>query len=204
MQLAEINYLCITASIDETPQQARQNMFNHCLDHLLMLFKQKDYIQAINTEFVTQESHYQWQMIAIFCVVFAILAISMYLMCKFINKNKGDESKKSRGERERHRRDRQDADDDVDYQNDRQNLEDKYVRESDNESGSGFKKEYRVPNRKSNQALRSRDSSSKDEGSKHRLFGENSSAVFGEYDNNSGLNERLLNYSDGTGSQGSK
>ena len=53
LQLAEINYLCITASIDETPQTARQNMFNHCLDHLMMLFKQEEFTQAINTTFVT-------------------------------------------------------------------------------------------------------------------------------------------------------
>ena len=170
-----------------------------------MLFKENEYTQAINTTFVTQESHYQWQMIAIFCVVFAILAISMYLMCKFMNKNKGDESKRNRRERERSRRDRQDVDDDVDYQNGRQNIHDNYVRESDNESGSGFQKQLRVPNKKQKSpGLKSHDSSSKDQSSKHRLFGENSSAVFGDYDNNSGLNERLLNYSDGTGSQGSK
>ena len=149
-------------------------------------------------------------MIAIFCVVFAILAISMYLMCRFMNKNKDEDNKRSRREA-RHRRERRDDydedEDDVDHQRVRHNKnnEDNYVRESDNESAS-IPKQYRVPikQRNTTNLKKSQDSSSKNDGSNHKLFGENSSAVFGDYDNNSGLNERLLNYSDGTGSQGSK
>ena len=89
-------------------------------------------------------------MVAIFCAVFAILAISMYLMCKFMNKNKGEESRRGgrrdARDRERHRRERQD-DDGVDHLKVRQNNGDNYVRESDNESGSGsaIQKQYRVP-----------------------------------------------------------
>ena len=43
LELAEINYLCIAASIDETSKSARQNTFNYCLDHLKELFKSGQY-----------------------------------------------------------------------------------------------------------------------------------------------------------------
>ena len=53
LMLAEVNYLCIVASIEETSKTARQNTFNYCLDHLKELFEQEEYIQAINTTFLT-------------------------------------------------------------------------------------------------------------------------------------------------------
>ena len=43
LELAEINYLCIVASIDEQSKSARQNTFNYCLDHLNGLFEAGQY-----------------------------------------------------------------------------------------------------------------------------------------------------------------
>ena len=61
----------------------------YCLNHLLQLFEEGKYDQAVNTTFVTQTTHQSWQMIAVFCVVFAILIVSVVLMCVFMRgKNK--------------------------------------------------------------------------------------------------------------------
>ena len=93
LELAEINYLCIVASIDEPSKSARQNTFNYCLEHLKDLFADGQYSQAINTTFLTQTHPYTWQMIAIFGAVFAILGLSLYLMCRFMpNKEKSKKS----------------------------------------------------------------------------------------------------------------
>ena len=115
-----------------------------------------------------------------------------------MNKNKDEENKRSRREARQKRERRDEGENDDNQLRVRQDNEDNYVRESDNESAS-FQKQYRVPVKQPN-LRKSQDSSSKNDGSNHRLFGENSSAVFGDFDNNSGLNERLLNYSEGTGS----
>ena len=93
LELAEVNYLCIVASIDETSKSARQNTFNYCLEHLKELFEAGEYAQAINTTFLTQTNPYTWQMIAIFGAVFAILGLSLYLMCRFM-RNKERESRR--------------------------------------------------------------------------------------------------------------
>ena len=53
LELAEVNYLCIVASIDEQSKSARQNTFNYCLEHLNELFEGGQYSQAINTSFLT-------------------------------------------------------------------------------------------------------------------------------------------------------
>jgi len=39
LELAEVNYLCIVAAVDETSKSARQNTFNYCLEHLNELFE---------------------------------------------------------------------------------------------------------------------------------------------------------------------
>ena len=63
-------------------------MFQYCVDHLEVLFKDKEYRQALNTTFLAQESSYSWQMIGIFAGVFAVLGLSVYCMCRFMNSNK--------------------------------------------------------------------------------------------------------------------
>ena len=60
LELAEINYLCIEASLQESTQSARQNTFEYCMDHLKDLFEQEEYLQAVQTSFVTQSSSYSW------------------------------------------------------------------------------------------------------------------------------------------------
>ena len=86
LELSEINYLCIRASVDEVSTAARQNTFNYCLLHLEQLFQENSYVEAVNTTFVTKSSSFSWQMITIFCAVIAILGLSLYLVCRFMSK----------------------------------------------------------------------------------------------------------------------
>lgn len=95
LELAEVNYLCIVAAVDETSKSARQNTFNYCLEHLNELFEAGQYSQAINTNFLTQTHPYTWQMIAIFGGIFAILGLSLFLMCRFM-KNKDKDAKRAK------------------------------------------------------------------------------------------------------------
>ena len=90
LQLAEVNYLCIKAALRESRQADRQNTLNYCLDHLKNLFEGGEYLKAVNTTFVTQTASHSWQMVLVFCVVFAIIILSIILMCRFMkNKRKG-------------------------------------------------------------------------------------------------------------------
>ena len=196
LELAEVNYLCIVASIDEQSKTARQNTFNYCLEHLTELFEAGQYSQAINTTFLTQTHPYTWQMIAIFGGVFAVLGLSLFLMCRFM-KNKGKDAKRSKRSGGQASGNRGEEDDD-----------DRYVDQDDSEEA--FRKKIRVPRaqpqRGSSSAHRKKDRANKRDGSGSNTgknfnnYAENSSAVFGEFDKGSGLNVPLLDYSEGTGS----
>lgn len=60
------------------------------MDHLKDLFEKEEYLQAIETNFVTQSKSYSWQMTLIFVGIFLVLIASACMMCRFM----GDKDKK--------------------------------------------------------------------------------------------------------------
>ena len=176
LQLAEVNYICIKASIDQGDAAARQNMFTHCLDHIEALFKKGSYAEAINTTFVTQGSDFSWTMIGIFCGVFVVLFISAYLICRLIKNRREEKSRKRRGG---HNRNQQVQNHTESYDNERS---------STLQGSSVVHKEYRVPR------ARARVNSISAAAQK-RAYGA-SSVGFGEFDKASDINVPLLDYSE--------
>ena len=58
-------------------------MFDHCIAHLEGLFEKGEIDQAIHSTFVTLPEDHSGSTVVIFCVIFGVLFLSIYLMCRF-------------------------------------------------------------------------------------------------------------------------